>query len=227
MSESTVTTPSTSRWRLCKWPSALVFAAVIVGGMSHSLIKFGAVPNIQTGYNAALAVLHGYGEVPIEQLKTALSITVNERHILRYNLAIALRDKGQFDEAAVQLKHAVRRKPNYAVAHRELGQLLMRRDPKAALRSLQQAVSSDPSDAEAWFMLGNTLGGQGEWKMAIGAYNRAMSLGLRRPSVHHNMATALRSIGAVNEAITQYQQALAIDPDYQRAKRALAGLQSP
>jgi tetratricopeptide (TPR) repeat protein len=199
----------------------LLVTIVIGGGAWHSVATFGSMPDIRTGYNGALSLLTENGQISAEQLRTALSITVNERHIQRHNLAIALRNEGRLEDAIEQLELVTRRRPTYHLAHRDLGHLLMGSDPTTALSHLQSAIHARPNDGETWFLLGNALAMGGRWSPAVGAYQKAVEFGVRRPNVHHNLATALRQVGAKAQAIEEYRRALALDPNYQRSKQAL------
>jgi tetratricopeptide (TPR) repeat protein len=51
---------------------------------------------------------------------------------------------------------------------------------KAAIRSFERAVESEPENAEAHFWLAVTLDNRGQESDAIPAYQRALSLGLDR-----------------------------------------------
>lgn len=217
-------------WRVLQWISATAFAGLVVGGSVHSVLTTGRLPDVQTGYNGAVSALTNSGGVTVKQLRRALDITVNERHVQRYNLAVALRDSGNSNAAIHELRQVVSERPDYALAQRDLGMLLLSspltKVRAAALKHLKLAVQADPTDGAAWFVMGNALGREAQWTPAVQAYSRALELGFVRPSVHHNMATGLRYLGAIEDAQMHYRAALVIDPEYVRSRRALAEIQA-
>ena len=202
--------------------SAGLFILMVVGGAITSVARHGTLPSIHSGFNGATAVLQDTAPtLPIEQLEVAMTIAINERWIHRYNLAVGMARAGRIEEAISNLKWALRRKPNYALAHRDLGQLWLGKNP-AAIKHLVRAIELRPDDAYAWFLLGNALGMQRRWDQAIGAYRKAIEGGFVEAKAHHNFATALKNTGQMEAARAELHAALKIDPTYTRSKRALA-----
>ncbi len=73
-------------------------------------------------------------------------------------------------------------------------------------------------------MLGNLLIQRGETTAAIECYQRALSHQPKLALAHHNLATAYRKCGRVDEAIQHYRIAHTIAPDETNATNDLAGL---
>ena len=167
-----------SPWRLFKWPSVVLFVAMVVAGFGNAVKQRGMPPDIRTGYNAAVATLTSSGGVPVEQLRAALAISVNERHVQRYNLAVALMSEGRLDEAKKELEIATARRPDYWLAHRDLGRLLMKDDPAGAAKHLEQAASG-LGDLKVWVLVGDARRKQGAADRAILAYQTALKMGSR------------------------------------------------
>jgi len=95
----------------------------------------------------------------------------------------------------------------------------------AVEKLLRQSLAGDPNDFEAWRWLGLcllTVGGRaGEAAEAL----RQAARGLQRDaSLQYNLGVALQRQGKTDEARLAYAQALGIDPSYERARQALAGL---
>ena len=98
----------------------------------------------------------------------------------------------------------------------------------AAEGELRQALAADPRDYEAWRWLGLCLlmieGRAGEAAEAL----RQAARGLERDaSLQFNLGVALQRQGKTEEARLAYAQALGIDPGYEQARQALAGLAAP
>lgn len=59
-----------------------------------------------------------------------------------------------------------------------------------AVRLYQQVVTQIPSDADAWFRLGNTYAQQGVYQRAIHAYQQSLNHDGEQPKVWFNLSTA-------------------------------------
>ena len=76
----------------------------------------------------------------------------------RNNLAIALEQTGQIEEAIKQLREAVRLRPDSEVLHNNLGNALFHAGQFAeAVEEYEQALQIKPDFAEAHYSLGVTL----------------------------------------------------------------------
>ncbi|MCB9738527.1 MAG: tetratricopeptide repeat protein [Deltaproteobacteria bacterium] len=217
-----------ARYRWAGLLSALAFVGLALAGLSRTVMQQGHPPSIATGFNAALDDLQRGGAVPVEQLENAAAIAVNERHAHRYNLATALAAQGKTEAAVAQFRAALAVKPDYAVAHRDLGMLLLRTARKgepvdAAIAHLQAAVRFDGNDGAAFFGLGNALGRAGQWQPAVAALRQAVALGVRAPALQHNLGVGLRALGDETGARAAFEAALALDPGYARSRAALSG----
>ncbi|MEY3012298.1 MAG: hypothetical protein RIT45_1033 [Pseudomonadota bacterium] len=211
-------------YRALAWLSAALVLGLVGIGLVDGWRVAGTPPDIRTGFNAALATLSQRGGVPVEQLEKAVAIAVNERHAHHYNLATALAARGDRARAIDELRAALAVKGDYALAHRDLGMLLLQTGgaPELAAQHLQTAVQLDARDAVAWFGIGNALGRAGRWQAAADAYRGAVERGLALPAVHHNLGTALGKLGDEAGARAAYEAALRLDPTYERSRRALA-----
>jgi protein O-GlcNAc transferase len=112
----------------------------------------------------------------------------------------------------------VRLKPDYAVAHNNLGNALK------ALGRVDEAMAShcaaaalDPGFAEAHVNVGLGLHGQGQLADAIGSYRAALVLKPGLPEAHFGLAMCLQEQGRLQEAIDGYDRAIALRPGYAAA----------
>ena len=209
--------------------SAALVGLAVVAGLGVAVSADGHLPTIQPGYGAA-----GERAYELNQLVVALAIAVNERHVLRYNLGVALMREGRAAEALEQFELALRRRPDFGLALRDLGKLLAERarqtgqaaDAERSVQLLQAATTALPEDAEAWFQLGNALGRMRRWPAAVAAWQRASALGAPRPDVWHNLGTGLATLRQLPDAQAAFERALAIDPGYQRSRAALDKLRA-
>jgi tetratricopeptide (TPR) repeat protein len=88
-----------------------------------------------------------------------------------------------------------------------------------AVPLLIAAQARFPQDFWLNYELGRALGGAKRWDEALGYYRAALVL---RPKAHLNLGVVLKSMGRMDEAIDQFQQALRIEPQSALAHANLA-----
>jgi superkiller protein 3 len=131
------------------------------------------------------------------------------------NLAAALANKGQVDEAIACFKKAIALDPKYAAAHFGLGNALLDKGQvDEAIACFKKAIALDPKDAEAHNNLGNALGDRGQVNEAIASFKKAIAFNPKLARPHNNLGNALRDKGQVDDAIACFKKAIALDPKY-------------
>ena len=111
---------------------------------------------------------------------------------ITFNGRKAIADSVRGAEAMAAVKRALAFAPNLAQAHATLAILEGDSSP-AAERPLRRAVALDPSYAEAWNWLGNSLNSQYRYAEALVAYDRATEIDpLLQPAVLNFAETAGR-----------------------------------
>jgi hypothetical protein len=101
---------------------------------------------------------------------------------------------------------------------------LKRGDPKAALQHLAQAVQANPQDAQAYGYLGAAFGQLNMNDKAVECLKQASRLAPESAALRFNLGVALEKAGSRAEAVSAYQQSLALDSGYERARQSLARL---
>ena len=141
-----------------------------------------------------------------------------------YNLGNALAEQGKLEEAIAHYREAIRLNPNYALAHNNLGIALASQGKiEEAIVQYSEAIRLEPNNARTHNNLGVALADQGKLREAIAHYSEALRIA---PSAgaHYNLGSALARDGRTQEAIGHLESALKLDPGQQRARRALAEL---
>ena len=81
------------------------------------------------------------------------------------------------EEAAASLRIAIRKKPDYAEAHSNLGNALKDQgDLEAAVACYRRAIAIDPNYFDAYNNLGNGLRAQGHLAESVQCYEKALEL---------------------------------------------------
>ncbi len=79
-------------------------------------------------------------------------------------------------------------------------------------------LTSEPSNAAAWHMMGLTLLQAGQRQDAISHIRRSIALDPASPAAYGNLANALRDDGQLQEALQSADRGLALDPGFLNAK---------
>jgi tetratricopeptide (TPR) repeat protein len=140
-----------------------------------------------------------------------------------YNLGIALRDRGQNEQAIAHYRQAVAIRPEYAEAHYNLGRILVERGEFAdAIAHYEKALTINPNDTEAHNNLGNVLLRIGRSGEAMAQYQKALAIQPEYADASCNLADALLSQGDIDRAIAYYLAGLALSPNHADAQYNLA-----
>jgi tetratricopeptide (TPR) repeat protein len=135
----------------------------------------------------------------------------------------ALEDKGLLDRAAECFTRATVLRPEFAEAHNDLGQVLLRLGrTDAAIASCQRALALRPRFAAAMGNLANARRAQGALEAAIEGYRRVIALEPGLAEAHRNLGSALLETGDHVAAIDCLRRAIELRPDFAPAVIQLA-----
>jgi protein O-GlcNAc transferase len=82
-------------------------------------------------------------------------------------------------------------------------------------------VSSKPSRAEGWYLLGRARQELGKFDEAVAAHHRALELQPGLAEAHNNMGVALKRLGRIDESLACYREAVRLRPEYVDARNNL------
>jgi tetratricopeptide (TPR) repeat protein len=108
--------------------------------------------------------------------------------------------------------------PRRSTPHRQIPMLRATRDraPAEQSRSLEEAAQREPHNFEAQVRLGDSYYDAGRHEAAVDVYRRALALN-DSAYVRTNLGVSLHSLRRTDEALLEFEKALAIDADYWKA----------
>jgi predicted O-linked N-acetylglucosamine transferase (SPINDLY family) len=143
----------------------------------------------------------------------------------RCNLAMALADSGNRDEAIAAYRKALQLDPRHLQSLSNLASALCDRgELDEAIKLSRAAIELRPDFAVAHNNLGTALEKKGDFDGAIAEFRAAVRLRPDLASAAYNLASALRSRGELDEAEQFLRQAIALKPDFAEAHNKLSQL---
>jgi len=205
------------------------------GRLNDAVSQYEEALRLEPGYVAAHNNLgHALEKLPgrlndaIIQFKAALRLKPDDAEA-HDNLGNALRAQGRTAEAIAQYKEALRLRPTDAEAHYNLGNALIAQGRTAeATAQYEEALRLRPNDADTRNNLGNILCAEGRTPEAIAQYEEALRLRPDDASLHLNLAIALLATPSrVNDAVTQLEVTLRLQPGNGAARQILSTVRRP
>ena len=181
----------------------------------------GRHPEFAFGWKLLGGILQTQGKdaLPAFQKVTELTPADPEAH---YNLGVALKGTGRFDEAAASYRKAIGLKPDYAEAHSNLGNALKDLGRlEESIASYRRALTIRPNSADAHNNLGTALKDLGQLDGAIASYCKAVNLKPDFFLAYYNLGNALNQLGQSNAAVINYRRAIELKPDFTDAHNNL------
>jgi predicted O-linked N-acetylglucosamine transferase (SPINDLY family) len=170
-------------------------------------------PNSSAAPNVLGNIMRGLGKLDAATgyFRQAISLAPDFYEALS-NLGNALYDLGRLEEAIQSYRQALDIKPDDAEVLSNLGNALIGCGHHAEARHcLERALSISPDLPQTWANLASAFHETGLMDDALTCYQRSLDLA---PSAacHSNFGNALRDLGRLAEAETQYRQALRLKP---------------
>jgi len=137
------------------------------------------------------------------------------------NLGNTLLATGQADEAVSLYRRVLAIRPDHFLAHNNLAAVLVMTGQFAeAMEFARRAVAMRRDYPPAHRNLGDALAALGKWPQAAESYKKLVELDSARPSANPGAAAdarmklgmAMRHLGRFNDAISLFQQAIALTP---------------
>ena len=80
---------------------------------------------------------------------------------------------------------------------------------------MEDEVSRNPADAEAWIRLGNAYFDSDQYEKSIRAYEKALALKPDNPDVLTDMGVMYRLSGQPHKALEAFNKAMAVNPKHE------------
>jgi len=171
-------------------------------------------PRFGHGWKILALAIHHQGGHALEEFRRAAQLLPKD-HESHVNLANALMEAGQPEEAARSYRRALKLKPNAGQAHYGLGNALMATgEPDQALVSHQRALKLEPDSFQAHYNLAISLHNLGRLQEAEAGYRRAIELEPGFAEAHYNLGNVLQDIGELAPSAASFRRALEIRPGY-------------
>jgi Flp pilus assembly protein TadD len=143
------------------------------------------------------------------------------RALAERRMAAAFDRMGRFGQAEVHYRKAMALAPKDAKVWNDVGYSYYLQDRYVdAVRAFKTAETIDPNNSRVQTNLGLTLAAQGKTSDALAALSRAGGPAVGRA----NLGFILAALGKTTEARSQYQTALALQPELAPARRAIEQL---
>lgn len=190
------------------------------------------------GYDATIALQPGHADAHNNRGTALAALMRFDTAIASYDRAIALRPQyaqahgnrglalqklGRLEEAVSCFERAIALKPDDAEAHhnralalQELGRL------DDAVAVYDRAIVLKPDYADAFRNRGAALHRLMRLEAAVASYDRALAIRADDAEAYYNRGTALQELAQPARAEADYRAALRIDPEFARARWALA-----
>lgn len=147
----------------------------------------------------------------------ALQVTRNNA-TAHYNFALALAEKGEFEEAAENCRIALKLRPPQAEMLYNMGSIYNNLCRYAeAVEAYAQTIKIDPNHADAYVGLANTLGKLGHHAEAKQACELAIKIKPDFAEAYFTLGASYFSQRSWTDAIEAFRQAIRIRPDYAQA----------
>ena len=133
-------------------------------------------------------------------------------------LAKTLEEQNKPGRAIAAYHRAIKSKPSFLAAYRNLGRLLIEREENQKAISLyRKGVEQNPQNFEFHLLLGRALADLKRWSEAIDSYKTVAQLKPKLAQVYCYMGQALDEMQKTDEAESLFKKAIALQPDYWQA----------
>ncbi len=135
-----------------------------------------------------------------------------------YDIGVETFNKMEYSEAIDAFRHAINLKPDYALAHKKLGDAYYSLHRyEEALESFRKATKVNSKYVDAYISLGSLASMFGEYDDAVRALKRAAKIEPDNAEVHFSLGNLYSEMEKFDQAAEAYKMAVKIKPRYAEA----------
>jgi len=135
--------------------------------------------------------------------------------VLHKDFALLLWEQGDLDNAARQLKEALKLVPHDHVQHSRLAQVLEAQGKfEQAIASSAESLHLMPDELQLHNVMGRVLMSAGKYDKAAASFTRALKLNPDLVATHLHLGDALAGQEKYDRAAAEYKEALRLEPDF-------------
>jgi tetratricopeptide (TPR) repeat protein len=172
-------------------------------------------PNFDEAMTGLARALHGTGNDAEAKTWLHKAVTANPENYKAWYELGSLEAKNDRPSALVDYEKALSIQPNFALAHREFGVLLLQeKDYEAAGKHLAEAAKLGLEEAPVYNFLGITYSRTGRVRDGIQSYRHALKLQPDLAEAHLNLAYAYQRMNRVKAAREEYAAACGLEQSF-------------
>jgi superkiller protein 3 len=177
-----------------------------------------------------LAALHAQAQAALDKKDYASAAQLLTRYladapsdaVAHFELGYADTALERWPDAETEYRKAVQIDPKLGPAQLNLGMVVLRRDPVAAVDPLRQAVQLAPDQPGPHLLLALALERSGKPADALAEYRAATQVDPKSFDAHYEIARVLLAMNQASQAESEFRSALELDPNSAEAKEGLA-----
>ncbi len=218
-------------------PTAMVILLIFLGSLayrqsvvwsdSETLSRYvtQVTPNARLGHLWYGNALREAGKIDEALAEYGIALSFKDDAQVYYDRALAFEATGDISKATADYEQALIVRPNYPLAHINLGRLLYQQGKKEeARRHFETAAEQSPNLAMPLYNLGVLEGEQKHFEAAVELYRKALVRDPDLSDARANLAIALLELGKTAEAVEQLKETLRRDPENATARGVLQTL---
>lgn len=162
--------------------------------------------------------------VPARQERRSSQLELStDGHLAHYNLGLAFRQKGYYNEALKEYRLALDRHEDANLVRQAMAEVhLLKKDVAVAIELYDQILLAQDNSPKLWCERGVALHQQGEHSAAAASYRRALELDPAYAIAHNNLGVAQYHAGETEAAVDSFRAALSSQPAFVKAWLNLA-----
>ena len=162
--------------------------------------------------------------VPARQERRSSQLELStDGHLAHYNLGLAFRQKGYYNEALKEYRLALDRHEDANLVRQAMAEVhLLKQEISVAIELYDQILLAQDNSPKLWCERGVAIHQQGQHAAAAASYRRALELDPAYAIAHNNLGVAQYHAGETEAAVDSFRAALSSQPSFVKAWLNLA-----